>query len=94
MLSPQLDELNLNDQALSLFGFTEKECGISRYEKKAVAGVAKETQAHLLACLIEEKKEREAKLPKVAHDVKLRRIDSVWGGDNACSASELTTVSV
>ncbi|RCN43730.1 LEM domain protein [Ancylostoma caninum] len=48
----------------------------------AIFYVGKGTKARPLAHLIEAKKERDAKSPKVASNVKLKRIDSIWGAGN------------
>ncbi|KHJ84008.1 LEM domain protein [Oesophagostomum dentatum] len=48
----------------------------------AIFYVGKGTKARPLAHLIEAKKEREAKSPKLVSNVKLKRIDSIWGSGN------------
>ncbi|KIH47580.1 LEM domain protein [Ancylostoma duodenale] len=48
----------------------------------AVFYVGKGTKARPLAHLIEAKKERDAKSPKVISNVKLKRIDSIWEAGN------------
>ncbi|EYC30307.1 hypothetical protein Y032_0005g2572 [Ancylostoma ceylanicum] len=48
----------------------------------AIFYVGKGTKARPLAHLIEAKKEREAKSPKVVSNVKLKRIDSIWEAGN------------